>query len=242
MGRFVRCTCKTYCLEFDPETQSYQGPGVMIPSSTAHRHRFDDLLAEQIDNTAGTVASQILNHDPPTDLIEDVSGGVAQYETFHLETEVASRSSWTPSDQPLVFVITPDSTLEYQYPPPSETHLPNHGTYALHPDDRANSIFLENESRLCELLINLRRRPLSGDAEMVFEDRIQEGLLRMRRHKKAEWDRQRLWSIARLYGFTVVDSGMLWIISSYGCLMRRLGKTFILGLRFLVTKSCLLRS
>ena len=209
MSRFVQCTCKTHCLEFDPGTQSYQGPGVMIPSSTAQRHRFDDLLAEQIDNTASTVASQILNYDPPTDLIEDISDGVAQYETFHLETEIASRCSWTPSDRPLVFVTTPDSTLEYRYPSPSETHFPNHGTYALNPDDRANRIFLENESRLCEILSNLKRRPLSGDAEMVLEDRIHEGLLRMRRHKKVEWDRQRLWSIARLHGFTVVDSGVL---------------------------------
>lgn len=209
MSRLVRCTCKSYCLEFDPETESYQGHGVLVPSSTAQRHRTDDLLTEQIDKTTGIVASQILKQDPPTDPVQRISREVVQNEMFHLETEVVSRCSWAASDRPLVFAIIPDSNLEYQYPPPSEAHLPNYGTYALHPDDRVNRYYLENESRLCEILINLKRRPSSGDAEMILCDRVHEGLLRMRRHKETEWNRQRTWAIARSHGFAVVDSGML---------------------------------
>ena len=181
----------------------------MVPSSTAQRHRFDDLLTEQIDKTAETVASRVLGHDPPVEPAEGVSHGVSPYETFHLEIEVASRCSWTPSDRPLIFATTPDSSVEYQYPPPSEVYLPNHGTHALHPDDRSNRLFLENESRLCEILINLQRRPLSGDVEATLADRAHEGLLRMRRHKEVEWGRQRTWTIARSHGFAVVESGML---------------------------------
>ena len=210
MSRLVRCTCKTHCLEFDGETQSYRGGGVLISSSTAQRHRFDDLLNEQIDKTARTVASQILGHEPPAELVDGISHGVTQYNTFHLETEVGSRCSWTPSDPPLVFAVIPEPNLEYQYPPPLEAHLPNRGAHALHPEDRANRHFLENESRLCEILIDLRQRPLSGDVEAVLADRIYEGLLRMRRHKEVEWNRQRTLTVARSRGIAVVDSGTLW--------------------------------
>lgn len=213
MGRLVRCTCKTYCLKFDHETQSYQGDGCLVPSSTAQRHQFDDRVAKQIDETTRTVASQVLGLDPPIDIVEEVPHVVSQRETFHLETELANRCSWTPIDQPLVFAITPDPSFEYQYPPPSEGHLPNRGAHALHPGDLANRQFLENESRLCEILINLRRRPLLGDAEIILEDRVHEGLFRMHRHKKAEWDRQRTWSLARSNDYPVVESGALWIAS-----------------------------
>lgn len=228
MSRLVRCTCKAHCLEFDHGTQSYQGRGVLVPKSTAQRHRFDDLLAEQIDNTTKIVARHVLRHDPPADPVEGVPHVAVPYEAFHLETEIASRCSWTPSDRPLVFATTPDLNFKYQYPPPSEVHLPNHGTHALHPSDRANRQFLENESRLCEILINLERRPLSSRVGVTLADRVHEGLLRMRRHKETEWDRQKRWSIARSQGFAVVESGMLWTIS-FVCLMRRLCKMFISG-------------
>lgn len=210
MSRLVRCTCKTHCLEFDHGTQSYRGGGELVSSSTAQRHRFDDRLAEQIDKTTRIVASQVLRHEPPAELVDEVSSGVTQYETFHLDREVMSRSSWTPSDRPLVFAVTPEPNLKYQYPPPSEIHVPNRGPHALDPTDRANRHFLENESRLCEILIDLQRRPHPGDVEVVLADKVYEGLLRMRRHKEVEWDRQKTREVARSNDIAVVDTGALW--------------------------------
>ena len=207
MGRQVLCTCKSHCLHFNRETLSYEGPGVLVPKTTADRHRLADLSAEELDRTAATSAACILRQVPPTDPVERGSRSSPRRETFHLEMEIASRSIWTPSGRPFVFAITPTEQLEYRHPDPSEARLPNRGTHALLPGDRANREFVENESRLCKILNNLEQYPL-GDTEIVLQDKVYEGILRMRRYKETEWNRQRNLSIIRSHGCAVIDSGV----------------------------------
>jgi len=243
MGRQVLCTCKSYCLRFNQETMSYEGPGILVPKTTADRHRLADLSTRELDKTASTSAARILGQPPPTnpppmDLVEGSSRDVPQHETFHLEMEVASRCMWTPSGRPFVFVVTPTEQLEYQHPDLSRGHLPNHGPYSLVPGDKANREFLENESRLCEILYHLEQY-LLRDAEIVLQDKAYEGLHRMQRYKEAEWNRQRKLSIIRSLGCAVVDSGMSHtIVPVY--LVLKTDKLPTSSKQFLATQSSLL--
>ncbi|KAF9789463.1 hypothetical protein BJ322DRAFT_1105314 [Thelephora terrestris] len=204
MKKLVRCVCKSHCRPFNPDTLSFEGDGALVHKSTAYNHRLDDQMAESLDTFAGNVAARVLGPPPPIDLSDpELVEGVSDEETL-LEMELAYRCSWTPTEQALIFVSTPSPHCKYQFPSINELHLCNRGTYALKPGHRANEVYLENESRLCEILIRLRELPSTGTREL--EPKVQEGLLRMRRHKEVEWNKQRTYSIARQNGYTVVDA------------------------------------
>ena len=208
MAGLVRCTCKSHCRPFNPDTLSFEGDGELVTKSTAYNHRLDDQTAPSLDSFAGNVAARILKSSPPTELLEPDTIADLPNEEVVLETELMYRCSWTPTDQPLVFVSVPTPDCQYQHPSPNELHLCNRGSYALAPGNRANEAYLENESRLCEILLSLRKLPFTGEARERLESKIHDGLLRMRRHKEVEWNRQRTYSIARQHGFTVVDTSM----------------------------------
>ena len=65
------------------------------------------------------------------------------------------RCVWAPTNFSLVFVVEPSPTLQYRSSSTSELHTPNRELYALDPKNRANAAYLENESRLCEILQSL---------------------------------------------------------------------------------------
>ena len=207
MANLVRCVCKSHCRRFNPDTLSFEGDGAMVSKSTAHNHRIDDQMAQGLDSFAGNVAARVLQSSPPTELLEPDPPVEIPDEAAVLEMELTYRSAWTPTDRPLAFVSAPPPDCKYQYPPVDELHLCNRGPYALESRNRANEVYLENESRLCEILLRLWKLPSTEGTREQLESKAREGLLRMRRHKEMEWERQRTCSIARKYGHTVVDTG-----------------------------------
>lgn len=204
-GRLVLCTCKSHCTTFDSTTQTFVGPGCSIPKSTALAHQKDDLRVEHLESFSENVASRILEHDSPPATLDTRLPTSSQHELFALETEVIDRMAWTPTDQALAFAVDPSPESEYQYPSFSEIHLANHGPHALDPSKRSNALYLENESRLCEILSRLKVLASTSDEAAGVEDKVYEGLRRMRRHKETEWNRLRRHSIVRRHGYPVVD-------------------------------------
>jgi hypothetical protein len=219
MERLVRCKCRTHCLTFNPQTNSYEGEGELVPKSTASNHRQDDLLPQTLDTLTQNVATRVLRHAPPPESLSQGSlypgFGVQNAGShnpplddflFSLEAEVMYRCAWASTNLPLVFV-DPSPTLRYQTPSTSELHAPNREPYALDPENRANVEYLENESRLCEILGSVGRRPPSDTRDRLLA-RVYEGLKKMEIHKETEWNRQMAGSIARRRGYSVVDTGM----------------------------------
>lgn len=235
MKKLVRCVCKSHCRPFNPDSLSFEGDGALIPKSTAYNHRLDDQMAENLDNFAGNVAARILGPPTPTEPPDPGPVEGVSDEEAVLEMELTYRSSWTPTDQALVFLFTPSPDCKYRFPPPNEFHLCNRGTYALKPGHRANEVYLENESRLCEILLRLRELPSGGTRGL--EPKVQEGLLRMRRHKEIEWNRQRTCSIARQHGYAVVDASTCSLTSRAASLSVKMTKVLTSAHRYPATQS-----
>ena len=220
MSRLVQCTCRSHCLSFNPETQTYEGEGGLVSKSTAANHRRDDLLSESLDAFTENVATQVLGRSPPPEFLNHRSPHLAprdQSTGFHgqpppddfyftLETETAYRCTWTSTNPSLVFAMNPSPTLQYRYPSTFEMRTPNREPYALDPRNTVNAAYLENENRLCEILRVLERRPVYDAWDRLLA-RVYEGLEKMEIHKETEWNRQRARSIARHHGYSVVDTG-----------------------------------
>ena len=220
MSRVVRCTCRSHCLTFNPETQSYEGDGVLVTKSTAANHRQDDLLPQNLDTFTEDVATQVLGYSPLPEPIDHHSLNPGQNTAplrfhdqplpddfyFAVEVEVASRSDWAPMNHSLVFASDPSPTLSYQRLSAPEVRTLNREPYGLHPQISGNKAYLENESRLHEILMALKRRPVSDVRDRLLA-RVYEGLATMDHHKESEWNRQRAKSIARHHGYSVVDTG-----------------------------------
>ena len=223
MNRVIRCTCRSHCLTFNPETQSYEGGGKLVPKSTAANHRQDDLLSQTLNAFTQDVAMQVLSdplspeylhhhlHNPGfRDLFTPSPGFHNQSPTedfyFVLEAETTNRCTWAPINHSLVFASDPPPTLPYRRPLASEVHIPNREPYALDPQNPVNEAYLVNESRLCEIVVALERRPVS-DVRDHLRTRVYEGLAMMDHHKETEWNRQRAGSVARLRGYSVVETG-----------------------------------
>lgn len=223
MSRLARCTCRSHCLTFNPETQSYEGEGELIPKSTAANHRQDDLRTRTLDTFTENVATQVLSYSPPPEFddaypphpgsndqpplspgFHDQSRSDDLY--FVLDVETVYRCTWAPVNHSLVFVVEPSPSLQYRHPLVSEIQTPNREPYALVPGDIANAAYLENESRLCEILAALRRQRACDFRDRLLA-RVYEGLVLMERHKQLEWNRQWAGSIARYHGHSVVNTG-----------------------------------
>lgn len=223
MSRMVRCTCRSHCRVFNPETQSFEGEGEMVIKSTAANHRQDDLLSQTLATFSQDIATRVLSYSPPPEFLDHhrTNRGVhdqpAAPPGFHgqsslddyyfvVEAEIAYRCTWAPINFPLVFSTAPPHTLPYRRPSAPDTLTPNREPYALDPQDPTNKPYLENESRLYEILVALKRRPISNVRDRLLA-RTCEGLVSMEHHKEREWNRQRAGSIVRHHGYSVVDTG-----------------------------------
>jgi len=220
MNNLVRCVCRSHCLTFNSETQTYEGEGHLIPKSTAANHRQDDLLPQTLDTFTENVATQVLSRSSPPEVLNHHHPhlGIRNQDVgFHdqpppddfylaVEAEIAYRCGWTPTNCSLAFAVAPPLTLKYRHPSTSEMRTPNREPYALDPRNTANAAYLENESRLCEILRGLERRQVSDLRDRLLT-RLYEGLEKMEFHKEMEWNRQRAGSIAQHHGYSVVDTG-----------------------------------
>lgn len=202
------CRCRSHCTRYNPTTDTYVGPGIFIPSSTARRHTLEDKRAEALGNFAGWVPPPASNPplSPRNTETLDV-GELSREELSTLEADISGRAAWTPAGYPLVFLKNPGHSQEFIPPKPSEIHLSNHGPHALDPTHYANTAFIENEMRLCEIIVRLRKLESSGMPLGYLEERVWEGFTRMWKHKEAEWRRCRYQSVAIHHGFPVVDTG-----------------------------------
>lgn len=233
-GRWTMCRCKTYCTVYNSQTGRYEGSGVRISSATARRHLQEDARVDTLDDLSGNAAFRAID-DPILPTItptghtsyfhpDSTTPGFRSYprtqsheDLFTLESEVWDRISWTPADTRLVFAEKPGPWQEFVYPRYSEVDLSNHGPHVLDPTDRANTAYMENERRLCEILVQVRELDPMDDARERLEDKVLEGLCTMRQHKEKEWNRQRLSSIASYKGYAVVDSGKPFLCLPLSC-------------------------
>jgi len=236
MPKWTTCRCRNHCTTFNPQTGQYEGPGVFLPTSTARRHAQEDARSETFDSLAENVASRACDDltlptgrasyphaCPTTSTIASSESpsyphNQSYVELFTLESEIGDRISWAPTDRLLVFSEKPGPLQEFVHPNYSEVHLSNHGPHALDPYNYTNTAYIENERRLCELLVHIRELDPMDDSRERLEDKVMEGLRAMKRHKEQEWNRQRLGSIATYRGYAVVDSGepFLWPLSVLG--------------------------
>ena len=222
MAKWTTCRCRTHCTSFNSQTGRYEGPGVFLPTSTARRHAQEDARIKTRDNLAENTASRVFDDLPiPTGRASHphtypaastiASSGyhndLFYVELFTLESEIGDRISWAPADKRLVFSEKPGLLQEFVRPNYSELHLSNYGPHALDPSNRTNTAYIENERRLCELLVHTRELDPMDDSRERLEDKAMEGLRAMQKHKEQEWNRQRLSSIATHHGYAVVDSG-----------------------------------
>lgn len=200
------CRCRSYCTRYDPSTDTYVGPGLSIPFKTARRHALKDQQGEILGNFVGRL-------EPPETVSPVDIGSLdveepSQDELSTLEAEITGRTAWAPTDRPLVFFTEPGPSQEFALPKPTELHLSNHGPHALDPTKHVNTAYIENEMRLCEILVNLRELRGSGVLLASLERKVLEGLARMWKHKEAEWKRRRYRSVAIHHGIPVIDTGM----------------------------------
>jgi hypothetical protein len=183
----------------------YVGPGIIVHYKAARRHALEDQQAGALIESPTPPPL-----DPPTfpdDTGDSDVEDLFQEELFALEAEIAGRTTWSPTGRPLVFLKNPGPTQWFTFPIPSDIHLSNHGPHALDPACDANVAYIENEMRLCEILVQLRGLRHSGTPLPDLEEKVSEGLARMWRHKEVEWRRRRYRSVAILHGFPVVDTG-----------------------------------
>lgn len=227
MSRLVRCTCRSHCLAFSTESQSYEGEGALVSKSTAANHRRDDLRLQTLDTFTENVATCVLNSTLPAEPHDELHGQYPHHPgsnvqesrplRFHvqahsddlyfmLEEETAHRCTWAPINHSLVFAVSPSPTLQYRRPQTSDAFTLNRELYPLDPEERSNTAYLENEGRLYEIVRVLQRQSASDTRNRLLA-RAYEALAMMERHKEMEWNRQRDGSIARRHGYRVVDTG-----------------------------------
>ncbi|KAH9030049.1 hypothetical protein EDB85DRAFT_1891781 [Lactarius pseudohatsudake] len=121
-----------------------------------------------------------------------------------LDAELSARSAYLPNVGSLDFVNDPAKSGPYQCQTPELLKQPNIGLYTLKPTTK-NHIFLEHESRLCDVLSTLESMEAT-EARDNLEDRVVQELIRINRLKEIEWSGQR--SKRGIKG-DVVNTGML---------------------------------
>ena len=215
----IFCTCKSHCATYNHETGSYDG-GQFINRTAAFRHRLDDSRSATLDGFASHVASSILNEAPGLGFIQanneatslsPLQTATLPGEVITLEGEIRDRISWMATGRTLAFATDPVPDLDFENPLTSPYYIPNNGRHALHPSNPNNIAFIENESRLFEILRNLRTDTLAVDQEVLDDltDKANAGLHRMMEHKRYEWERQQLKTRAITEGYAVVNTGQI---------------------------------
>ena len=212
MSPSVFCTCRSHCSTYDPQTGEYRG-GQLINRNTAYLHRKDDDRSTNLDKFATHVASSVLEASSLLRLPHNARESSPLHletlpqELLTLEQELRDRVSWTPTRRPLVFVGGPLPNTMFENPLLAPDYVPNAGPCALLPSHPYNIGFIENESRLYEIRVQLEQLRTAQEICERLSDQVDVGLRRMMEHKRDEWDRQRLKSRATASGFVVVDTG-----------------------------------
>lgn len=216
MPALVLCTCRSHCSEYSARTDTYTG-GQLVDRATWLQHRQSDTRLEDLDNFATTVASTILDEnshlgllrgigDPST--LSPLSREILPQELLTIQTEVRGRVTWAPTNRTLVFVSDPVPDQDFENPLLLSNYTPNDGTHALKESHRWNLAFIENENRLFEIIIHLNTLNHHPDQRDALREMITAGLEKMMRHKKREWNRQRIETTVMSNGFTVVRTGL----------------------------------
>lgn len=212
MSPRVFCTCRSHCSRYNPQTGEYHG-GEFVNRNTAYLHRQDDNWSPNLDRFATRVASSVLEGASllrlPHNAQESspLSLETLPQELLTLEQEIRDRASWTPTRRPLAFAggLIPDTVFENPLLAPD--YVPNAGSCALLPSHPYNVAFIENESRLYEIRVQLEQSRTAQETREQLSDQVDIGLRRMMEHKKDEWDRQRFKGRATASGLVVVDTG-----------------------------------
>ena len=213
----VFCTCRSHCTTFNDEIGVYEG-GQRVKRTTAFRHRMDDNRSAILDGFSRRVASSVLNETQSIGIIhpDNEAVGSSPLQTAALpqivitiEGEIRERISWMATSKPLVFAKDPISDFDFDNPLASSRYIPNSGQHALHPSNPKNIAFIENESRLYEILGTLKTDLPGVDRDVLdgLADKIAVGQHRMMEHKRCEWERQRLKTRAIAEKRVVVNTG-----------------------------------
>lgn len=184
------CTCRLYCLRYNPDLGTYEGSGESIPHSTRQRHRDDEKTAlrrralphQQFRSLVPTAASSTVD-------VEETHAPIPVNSFFTLseiEHEISTLEIFTAPHQ-LAFVHDPRSAL---YTRPYDLTVPNTGLHALKSTVRVNYPFLFTEHRFCDLLRISLRLDSSDRLDSIIR-RIEASLSSLQSQKEAEWYRQR---------------------------------------------------
>lgn len=173
-----------------------------------------------LGNFAGKISSRVLQGAQPSMLAKEVAhashaSSVPSWSMpvlLTIEDEVIDRTQHVSLEGPFAFVHNPFANME---PGPSLIDLPTHintGPYALDPRNPSNLRFLENESRLAELLTQVNSLDAFGhDKDHIARDRlanrIHREMDRVRTVKVQEWFRQADAARAIREGHIFVDTG-----------------------------------
>jgi hypothetical protein len=211
----IFCTCKTHCATYNHETGTYHG-GRFVNKITAFRHRRDENRSAAPNGFTHHVAS-ISPNIPGLELFDSRDDApifpsqiaALPVEVATLQGEIGDRISWAATTRPLVFAIDPVPDVDFENPLVPSQYIPNHGPQALHPSNHNNIAFIENESRLYEILGSLEMDALAVNREVLdgLIDKVYGGLYRMMEHKRCEWERQRSRTRAIVKGYTVINTG-----------------------------------
>ena len=209
------CKCRTHCSRYNAETKTFTG-GQLVNRSTAFQHRKDDTRSRGLGNFATRVASTILDDGSSLGLshqrgdlstLSPLATETLPHELLTIEREVNGRVTWAPTIWALVFAADPVPDQDFEDPLSAPNYTPNSGPHALRLSHQRNLAFIENESRLFEIIHHLSS--LTGHSEQceVLTDMAFAGLQKMIQHKRHEWNRQRKTMTVIENGYTIVHTG-----------------------------------
>ena len=220
MAPLFLCTCRSHCTEYNAGTNTYTR-GQMVDQATRFQHRRDDIRPGHLDDFATRVASTILDENSHLGLSHGVGNSsifsplsmeMLPQELLTIEAEVRGRITWAPTNQTLVFHNNPVPDRNFEDPLLLSNYVPNSGPHALDESRQRNLAFIENENRLFEITLYLNTLTCYLDQCDELGEMVTTGLQEMMRHKKREWDRQRIETTAIDNGFAVVRTGLAFSI------------------------------
>lgn len=191
--------------------------GELVNRSTAFQHRKDDTRSRDLGDFATRVASTILDegsrlglshHQHNVSTLSSLTAEELPHELLTIEREVNGRVTWAPTIWALVFVADPVPDQDFEDPLSSPGYIPNSGPHALRSSHQRNLAFIENESRLFEIIYHLCSLTGHSEKREALTDMAVTGLQKMIRHKQREWDRQRKAMSEIKNGYTVVHTGL----------------------------------
>ena len=121
--------------------------------------------------------------------ITERSKSFASDSILAIETEIVDQAQYVDLQGPLAFVHYPLAHMvSHPFLPEDDciTDI-NTGRYALQPRHPSNQRYLKNESRLCEMLMQVQRVEGDGEQKVKLENQIYRELKRVRKWKAYEW-------------------------------------------------------